>query len=231
MKKMTPEAFYSGKYNDLKDARASDLYLLKVYNYLKRLKIRGRLLDVGCSYGDFGEKLISLGFAVYGVDIRKTHLAQAKKRGLIVNYADVEAGLPFADNFFSVVFAGEIIEHLYDTTSFVRELTRVTKPGGLVVVTTPNLASLQNRIGFFFGRLPGVVNHLEESVGHIRYYTFSDLKQQLERAGLRIIHQDTSNFPFPISCKFVPSFLKELAVGASWVVPTLGFQIIMVARK
>lgn len=233
-KKTNPTDFYSGAYNDLKDTRASSTYMLKVYNYLKELNPaggRGKLLDVGCSYGDFGQKLMRLGFTVYGVDIRKTHLAQSKKRGLIAKYADVEKGLPFEDSFFDVVFAGEIIEHLYDTTSFVSELSRVTKPHGLVIVTTPNLASLQNRLSLLLGKLPGIVNHLEKSVGHIRYYTFSDLKAQLEGNGLKVVHEDSSNFPFPVSLGIIPGFLKRLAVNGSKIAPHLGYQIVMVARK
>jgi SAM-dependent methyltransferase len=230
-RKMTPEVFYSTKYNDLKDTRASDIYLMKTFDYLKRLKSRGKLLDVGCSYGDFGSRLMSLGFSVYGVDIRKAHLEASRKKGLITKYADVEKGLPFADSFFDVVFAGEIIEHLYDTTFFLKELSRVTRKGGLVIITTPNVASIQNRIQLLFGKLPGIVNHLEQSVGHIRYYTFSDLRKQMGNAGLKIIHSDTSNFPFPIAAPLVPAFVKKLAIKASRIAPTMGYQIIMVARK
>jgi len=57
---------------------------------------------------------------------------------------------PFSDNYFDTVFAGEIIEHLYNPDHLLAETYRVLKPKGIFVLTPPNLASIHNRITSWF---------------------------------------------------------------------------------
>ena len=66
--------------------------------------------------------------------------------------ADLESRFPYPEEFFDIVHAGEAIEHLYDTDSFVQECRRVLKKGGKLIITTPNTLSLPRRILYFFGR-------------------------------------------------------------------------------
>src|SRR5260370_32500224 len=80
--------------------------------------------------------------------------------------ADLNQTFPFEDATFDVAMAVEILEHLENPRSFLRELARVLKPGGRAIVSTPNLTSLLSRVLFaacgqwdlFFNhpwRLPG----------------------------------------------------------------------------
>lgn len=62
--------------------------------------------------------------------------------------------LPFKDNYFTACFSGETFEHIYDTDKLAKEVMRILKPGGYVVVTVPNIASWYNRLFLLAGLLP-----------------------------------------------------------------------------
>ncbi|MEV4416673.1 class I SAM-dependent methyltransferase [Catellatospora sp. NPDC049609] len=100
---------------------------------------------------------------------------------------DVERPLPFATGSLAGVVMGELIEHVVMPPAVLRELHRVLKPGGALVVTTPNLATLQDRLRFLAGRSPRQVDcehpylHL-----HIRPFTASSLRRLLGNRGFTV---------------------------------------------
>ena len=102
----------------------------------------------------------------------------ASNIGTVVR-ADVTRGLPISNACLDAVFAGEIIEHLVDTDSFIAEIARVLRPGGHAVITTPNLASFENRLRLLAGIYPIWVDHRVGGAGHVRAYTARVLKKQL----------------------------------------------------
>ncbi len=63
----------------------------------------------------------------------------------------MEEGIPYPDDSFDVVSAGEVIEHIYDPDRLLAETRRVLRPGGHVVLTTPNLQAWYNRALFVAG--------------------------------------------------------------------------------
>lgn len=113
----------------------------------------------------------------------------ATKKGVKAQQSNLgEIEMPFEDNFFDLVFAGEIIEHIIDTDMFIRDIYRVTKPGGVLIITTPNLASFENRVRILFGQYPEWVDYsLMEGCGHVRSYTPKILARQLEKYGFKVI--------------------------------------------
>ena len=100
--------------------------------------VRGsKILDVGCGRGDFLNAFKSCGMEVYGVDHDPSGAKFAQEG--VVKYADLERGdFPFADNTFDVVFSKSVIEHLSDPAHFIKESWRVLKPGGRIIVMTPD---------------------------------------------------------------------------------------------
>jgi ubiquinone/menaquinone biosynthesis C-methylase UbiE len=94
------------------------------------------------------------GFIV--VDYNPNRLTLARSRGWLTEYGDINSKIPFADEVFDVIHAGQIIEHLNDTDRFVEELYRVTTPGGYCLISTPNLASWHNVLQLILGRQPHV---------------------------------------------------------------------------
>jgi len=155
-------------------------------------------LDVGCGDGGFSLKL---GADVYGIDVSSEAVSLANERGVKARVADAGGDWPFQDAFFELVFAGEVIEHVYDTERFLQECRRVLKPGGRLILTTPNLAAWYSRVALLFGYQPfwsEVALHSNpgklggggegEPSGHIRVMTTRALKQLVASQGFAIEH-------------------------------------------
>jgi SAM-dependent methyltransferase len=106
-----------------------------------------RIVDVGCGDG-MGTELTAAhvaGHHVVGVDWAAGPLKQAAERGLTLLRGSLDAGLPFASGSVDVVILSEVVEHLVDTDGGLAELYRVLRPGGHLVLSTPNLAAWFNR--------------------------------------------------------------------------------------
>ena len=114
-------------------------------------------MDIGCGDGNFTVLMAKSLRAkeVYGVDISEKGVEMAKRKGVKAFKVDVdEENLPFNDNYFDVVTALEVIEHLFDPDHFLEEVYRVLKPNCIFVLSTPNLASIHNRIALLLGYQP-----------------------------------------------------------------------------
>ncbi|HXR35823.1 MAG TPA: methyltransferase domain-containing protein, partial [Candidatus Binataceae bacterium] len=99
---------------------------------------RGVILDVGCGGGAL-RRLVQPMFDRYiGTDLVRYESFPAECE---FHAANLDAGLPLPECFADAVVAAEIIEHLENPRALMRELVRVAKPGGTVIVTTPNQLS------------------------------------------------------------------------------------------
>ena len=139
-----------------------------------------RVLDIGCADGGF-LGLFPAGCEKYGVDIAENRHRPDEAK---VMRADVTAGpLPFEASFFDLVYAGEIIEHVLDTVGFLREVYRVLRPGGIAVITTPNLCSLKNLYCWLAGKQLAWVDYKAGQHGHVRYFSPAALADLLVESG------------------------------------------------
>jgi SAM-dependent methyltransferase len=154
-----------------------------------------RIVDVGCGNGAATHVLKRLDprNTVLGIDWSATALAQARARGLLVIQGGIDgAGLPLPGASADVVVMSELIEHLVDTDAAVDEAHRVLRPGGVLLLSTPNLAAWFNRglVGLgiqplfsevslrgIYGR-PG-----HEVAGHLRLFTRRALVEFLTARG------------------------------------------------
>jgi 2-polyprenyl-3-methyl-5-hydroxy-6-metoxy-1,4-benzoquinol methylase len=191
----------------------------------------GVILDIGCSTGTWAAYWMSKGWVACGVDVDRKHVDVARTKGIDAHYCDLNSDpLPFSDEHFDLVFAGEVIEHLVDTDGFLAEVARCTKPGGHVLITTPNLASFENRVRLLFGVYPNWLNYNLKGSGHVRGYTSRVLKKQLNAHGLRVIRHLGNWVPF------IPQYFTDdvkipiLAITGDWF-PSLSMDIMVMARK
>src|SRR5439155_15201231 len=123
------------------------------------------VLDLGCRTGALTQHY-ARGNWVVGVDVDRRALAAAKQRlGIETVWADVEDELPFADNSFDVVVAGEVLEHLADPAAAVEHVQRVLVPEVRFGGSVPNAFRLKSRLRFAAGR------HPETDVTHLQLFT------------------------------------------------------------
>lgn len=113
-------------------------------------------LDCGCHAGLNTTRLARhIGTRrMVGADYNDRMLLGAHKRGLAIVRCDVNKPLPFRDGSFNVITALDLIEHIVETSTFVKELFRVSTLGGYVVLDTPNLASWHNIFALVLGIQP-----------------------------------------------------------------------------
>jgi len=104
----------------------------------------------------------------------------------------VHEPLPFADQYFSVITFSETLEHLpVERVNFVLgEITRVLRPGGILIASSPNQASLENRLHLLKGGsvfdLPDEMEIARGVFKHIRMYTPAEIKYMMSRLGFRV---------------------------------------------
>ncbi len=192
---------------------------------------RGRLLDVAAGSGIAAEALSAQGWEVAAIDISDELVAQVRARGLDARLHDLASGpLPFEDASFEAVFAGEIIEHLVDTTAFLDEVRRVLGPGGILVVTTPNLASLENRLRLLLGRYPIWVEFALSDQGHVRAYTLPTLRTHLQARGF-VVEAIAGNWVPLLPQRWTDDVrLRPLARTGDWF-PSLSQGLIALGRR
>lgn len=152
-----------------------------------------RCLDVGCGDGrTSGVWLHANGYEYVGVDVSSTGISEARAAGLDARVIEDAGQLPFPDDSFGAVVCIEVIEHLFDPLAAVREMLRVLRPGGVLMVTTPNVAYWRRRMDSgLFGRWNPYGDELSVTQPwrdpHIRFFTVRTLRAMLEAAGCQRI--------------------------------------------
>jgi SAM-dependent methyltransferase len=139
-----------------------------------------RLLDAGCGSGRTLDDLARLGEA-HGIELNPLGVRAARRRGHDVREGPVES-LPFEDASFDLVTCLDVIEHTDDDTAALRELRRVTRPGGHAVLTVPAHPRLWSR-------------H-DELNGHRRRYTAGSLRAAAGRAGWEVLRMTGFNVAY-----------------------------------
>lgn len=217
-------SFYSNWSCDLRETRLQKMIKLIL------AEPPGKMLDIGCSSGEFCSGFINFGWEVHGIDISEEQAAKARKKRVAVKTGDIAQGLPYEDKTFDLIIAGEIIEHLIDTDYFLQEVHRILKLDGVLILTTPNLASFENRLRILFGRYPIWVDYRVGGSGHVRAYTPRALKKQLLEHGFEI-EKHIGNFVPPISQLFLNDIQAPWLKYTGDIFPNLATDIMIKARK
>lgn len=182
----------------------------------------GRLLDVGCGIGTIALELQKRGFDVYGIDLSSVAVEKAKKRGVNAAVCDVDKdGIPFADGYFDVVWAGDVVEHVFDPVFLLQEMARVLKSDGRLLLTVPNNLNIYARTHIFLtGKSPQ--SHVYRKLKQCKHHTlfsFELLKYMLDEAQLspKLIGA-IIKLPFAKRKRYVESKIAGTLFGSVFIV-------------
>jgi 2-polyprenyl-3-methyl-5-hydroxy-6-metoxy-1,4-benzoquinol methylase len=158
--------------------------------------VRGgeRVLDLGCGDGAFAAELVARGCSVTAVDVAEEAIRRARARVLGADVRQIEEGapLPFAEDAFDVVWAGEVLEHVADVTGLLAEVRRVLRWDGTLLATTPYHGRVSVAVLALRGRLE---EHFDPRADHLRFFTARSLREVLEEAGFRRVTVDAVGGP------------------------------------
>ncbi|HVH25452.1 MAG TPA: class I SAM-dependent methyltransferase [Vicinamibacterales bacterium] len=186
----------------------------------RQLPSGSRILDAPCGDGSLAAALRSTGYDAHGIDMNANGLDL-----LGASYYDVNlnARLPFADESFEAALSIEGIEHLENRFAYVRELHRVLKPNGLLILTTPNIVSLRSRVrfagsGFFHGDSRPLREAEPGPFHHIGLGTLADVRYMLHTSGFRLMRVSHTH-------------IKPVSLLYCWLIPWMWLYTTIALRK
>jgi 2-polyprenyl-3-methyl-5-hydroxy-6-metoxy-1,4-benzoquinol methylase len=179
-------AFYDQKYaHGSEIPRTSKVYAIECVPDVTPLDI----LDVGCGSGSNSLALAAKGHKVRGVDISEEGIARYRSRGFDGHVVDLEAGIDYPDDTFDLAFCSEVIEHMTSPEVLASEMLRVLKPGGRLVLSTPNSAFWLYRA---LGLLGFTVSELQHPK-HFQFFSRRSLLRLLKNAGFQPLQMTGRN--------------------------------------
>lgn len=147
-------------------------------------EIKINILDFGCGKGRILQEIIKINpnASITGVDVSKTAIKYTKGKFKKCKFIKINDGekLPFRNNCFDFIIALDVLEHVYDTQNAFKELSRVLKPQGKILISVPYNGLIKNMIItlFFFEFI------FDPRSPHIRFYTKRTLLHEIKSAGL-----------------------------------------------
>ncbi len=170
----------------------------------------GSILDLPAGKGENARGLAAGGFEVRGADLFPD---SASGQGFPVDKVDLSEPLPYEDGRFDGVLFSEGIEHLDAQIGALGELARILKPGGVLMVTTPNVLHLEGRLwqlltghayrnrsmvvetaGYWGGKAPGRAGTASTYFGHVFLINAFQLRFYLTHVGLEVVEVDTTRY-------------------------------------
>jgi 2-polyprenyl-3-methyl-5-hydroxy-6-metoxy-1,4-benzoquinol methylase len=208
MAKTVPDRYLEKFYNE----RA---FFVKEYNKNKIEKIlkmfkdvrAEKILDIGCGDGTITKEIADTVGAktVVGVDLSKRQLSQAKKKGVETHRVNLNKEKIPLKMKFDLIVCIDVIEHIFDPDHLLDEVTRLSKPEGYQLFSTPNFGAWYNRLALLIGWQPFNLDtslrfkghnpmfRFKEPYGHIRLFTKNSLIDLLKNHGLNVVRFDTAN--------------------------------------
>ena len=155
-------------------------------------RARGKVLDLGTGDGRLSSRLHSLGFTMAACDCIPE--ADWQLKDIFYRQCDFAEGLPFEDESFDYVVCTEVIEHVENPFALCREIKRVLRPGGGVIMSTPNILNMRSRFkflldgSFLFYNYPPIEWDQKEGRPHVHAYPirYHELEYYLYKAGLTV---------------------------------------------
>jgi 2-polyprenyl-3-methyl-5-hydroxy-6-metoxy-1,4-benzoquinol methylase len=155
-----------------------------------------RVLDLGCSQGLLARPLREKGASVTGVDARPP--AEVAEELELYFQRDLEGPLDLpVGREFDYVVVSDVIEHLRNRVQLLRGARRFLKPGGRLLISTPNVALWFYRLSLLVGRFEyGPRGVLDQT--HVRLFTRATFRREVERAGFHVLRERVTALPFEV---------------------------------
>ncbi len=186
----------------------------KYFRGIKGLNI----LECGVTKGGVAELLSKEGANCFGVDVNLRKIDR-----ITIKQADLNDGIPDFGAEFDVIFAGEIIEHIFDDSKFIRDCRKALKPNGLLIITTPNLGFSASRLLMLFGEMPMFVY----ASYHYHIYNKKTIENLIKQEGFEILKVISSHLLFSTRRNKLGKIFEILGD----IFPSLGAHLIVCARK
>jgi len=151
-------------------------------------KTAKKILDVGCGEGVLGKQLKQSNndIEIMGVEIDQKACETAKRNLDLAILGDIEKiDLPFKENYFDCVIAGDVLEHLVDPWDTLKKLKPFLKEGGLIISSIPNIRYYKVLIRLF----RGYWDYMDQGIldkTHLRFFSLINIKELYEGAGFKI---------------------------------------------
>lgn len=207
------------------------------------------ILDIGCGTMVISRQILESvadhvpavpSVSIIGWDISETAVKRAEELGFQAEVRDITKPVDRGENKVDVICFFEVLEHIADTDQAMRNIQSLLRDDGLLVLSTPNLASWYNRLFLFFGLQPHgmelsyenarlgnwiarklIPTPLGTVAGHLRLFTWYGLRDFLNYHGFRVLTvRGISNHRWDFVSRTI-----------SFLTPTLSGDIFLVARK
>lgn len=226
-------------YNELWKEDYIPPYLSSLLPLLESLKLTPncKILDVACGNGVMGKILIDrYQCRVWGTDISDVALKQCQKIGYTTELINLDQEIPpFSEEQFDIVILSAMLEHVMEPEKIVKMAYEKLNPDGHMIILTPNVVWLFNRLLFLFGRWDHRL--MGGTKGHISYRNKRQLEIMITQAGFTDLNWDYSVFCVAGDSDFCTKGLSGFFIQAfnNWRIKfwhsLLAFNYIVIARK
>lgn len=155
------------RFNDTKHSKTFQ-NIVKTFDLGKK-----KVLDIGCSYGEF---LIHFGSGSTGVTVTDVEVEYGTSKGLDIRLGNIESDSLDLPDAYDVIFANNIFEHLYSPHHFLIKIKKYLKPDGALILGVPCVPKIESLL-----KLPKFKGSL--AVEHINFFTHLTLEKTVERGG------------------------------------------------
>jgi SAM-dependent methyltransferase len=208
------EALYSagGYHAEVDEAERRRTFARRLRQVEEQAPRRGRLLDVGCSKGLFLDVARAEGWDPVGVELNRNAVEEARRRGLDVRLGDL-AAQSFEEASFDVVTLFDLIEHTRRPRDVLATCRRLLRPGGLVVITTPDIGGLVPRVTYaLFGWTLGAWDH-PTPPGHLVQFSRRTLRRMLAESGFAPVRGRSEHIPVAYSVGKLENSILDVLAG------------------